>query len=346
VIEINKGHLWSSSINGFQISPYFQELQTFAGQGDNYTASVIQIEKYLRISVNSSQMERVTKCYGAQLEDQMKEVAEVQLFQVKELKEVLGDDGRAYCMVDGSMIPTREGEDSNDWKEIKLGRIFGDVDNYELDKNHNWISHSIYLAHLGAHRGFVNKFEPIVDVLDDLSERLVFVADGAPWIWNWIEECYGKATQVLDFYHAMEHLAAFGKVYFTKKEEQKKWLSIQKNMLLNDQVVDIIQEITQLSKRTAKVDKTRKSLLTYLQNNQHRMLYKTYMDNDISIGSGAIESAHRTVVQKRLKQSGQRWTLDGAQKIVDLRVVQASQQWHRVIDLIKENEYQNYRIAA
>lgn len=300
----------------------------------------------MRISVNSSQMERVTKCYGAQVEHQMEEVAEVQLSQVKELKQLLSDDGRAYCMVDGSMIPTREGQDSNDWKEIKLGRIFADVDNYELDKNHNWISRSIYLAHLGDYGGFVNKFEPIVDVLDDLSERLVFVADGAPWIWNWIEQCYGKATQVLDFYHAVQHLAAFAKVYFTKKEEQKKWLSIQKNKLLNDQVIHIIQEIGQLSKSTVKADKIRKSLLTYLQNNQHRMLYKTYLDNGISIGSGAIESAHRTVVQKRLKQSGQRWTLDGAQKIVDLRVVQASRQWNRIIDLIKENEHQNYQIAA
>lgn len=338
--------MWSKPVNGFQISPYFQELQVHAGQLDNYQASVNQIEKYLRIKVNGSQMERVTKCYGAQIENQMEEVVDEQLFQVNELKEVLKESGRAYCMVDGSMIPTREGEEGNDWKEIKLGRIFADVDNYELDKNHNWISRSIYLAHLGNHEAFLDKFEPMVDVLDDLSDRLVFVADGAPWIWNWIEECYGEATQVLDFYHAVEHLAAFAKVYFISKEERKSWLSSQKNSLLNDQVMDMIQEIDQLPKSTVKVDKVRKSLLTYLRNNEDRMQYKTYLDSGISIGSGAIESAHRTVVQKRLKQSGQRWTLDGAQKIVDLRVVQASQQWHRVVDLIKENEQQIYQIAA
>jgi len=68
------------------------------------------------------------------------------------------------------------------------------------------------------------------------------------------------------------------------------------------------------------------------------MLYKTFMDKGLAIGSGAIESAHRTVVQKRLKQSGQRWTIDGAQKIVDLRVVHASKQWHRVVDIIKNEE--------
>lgn len=338
--------MWSRALNGFQISPYFQELQIFAGQADNYMASVNQIEKYLRISVNSSQMERVTKCYGAQVEDQMSEVADVQLAQVEQLKERIDDDAHVYCMVDGCMIPTREGEDGNDWKEVKLGRIFVNTDNYELDKHHNWISDSIYLAHLGDHATFTDKFEPMVDVLDDLEERLVFVADGAPWIWNWIEECYGQATQILDFYHGVEHLAAFSKIYFKTKEDRKNWLSTQKTKLLNNQIEAVIKEIEDMPNNTLKIQRKRKALLTYLKNNEHRMQYKTYLENGISIGSGAIESAHRTVVQKRLKQSGQRWTLDGAQKIVDLRVVQASKQWHRIIDLVKENEQQTYQIAA
>ena len=98
--------------------------------------------------------------------------------------------------------------------------------------------------------------------------------------------------------------------------------------------------------KSKKVEKKRKSLLTYLKNNQTRMLYKTFRDQGLAIGSGAIESAHRTVIQKRLKQSGQRWTIDGAQKIMDLRVVNASKQWHRVVDIIKDEEIKLFNKAA
>ena len=72
------------------------------------------------------------------------------------------------------------------------------------------------------------------------------------------------------------------------------------------------------------------------------MLYKTYLDKGYKIGSGAIESAHRTVIQKRLKQSGQRWTLKGAQNIIDLRLMNMNQQWNNVIDLIKQTECKTF----
>lgn len=291
-------------------------------------------------------MERVTKCYGKEISGQMEEVGEIQLNQTVQLKERLSNKGNAYCMVDGCMILTREGEESNDWKEVKLGRIFTDCDHYELDKHHNWINESIYLAHLGDYKEFLNKFEPMVDVLDSLKERLIFIADGAPWIWNWIENAYGDAIQILDFYHALEHLAHFAKIHFKSKKKEKIWLSSQKIMLLNDQVGKVINRITAMKVKPKKVEKKRKSLLTYLKNNQSRMMYKTFIDKGLAIGSGAIESAHRTVVQKRLKQSGQRWTIDGAQKIVDLRVIHASKQWHRVVDIIKNEEVKLFNKVA
>lgn len=337
-LEIHKSHAWSECLSGFQMTPYLQELQVYGGQADNYEASVRQMEKYLRIELNSSQMERVTKYYATEISDEMDELSEVHLSKAKDLREALKEQGNAYCMLDGSMIQTREGETSNDWKEVKLGRIFTDKDNYELDKHHHWISDSIYSAHLGEYQGFLAKFEPMVDFLDGLNERLVFVADGAPWIWRWIEETYAKATQILDFYHGMEHLAKFAKLYFKSKEAQKKWLDTQKMQLLNDRVGTVIERIKDMTNGSKKAKEERERLLTYLENNKSRMLYKTFLDRGLAIGSGAIESAHRTVIQKRLKQSGQRWTIDGAQKIVNLRVVNENKQWNRVIDIIKVNE--------
>lgn len=305
---------------------------------DNYTASVGYIEKYLRVKVNRSQMERVTKCYGNQIGSEMTLVNQVQLEASEQLATDLKTEGVAYCMLDGSMIPSREGEKANDWKEVKLGRLFTDLDHHSIDKHHNWLTHSIYMAHLGDCKTFIDKFEPMVDCLDSLNERLVFIADGAPWIWNWVEQSYGNTTQILDFYHAMEHLADFSKIHFKLKDKQQQWLSMKKTCLLNDQISEVIKDIQSIKCSSKKKEKKRNALITYLKNNQNRMLYKTFIDRGLFIGSGAIESAHRTVIQKRLKQSGQRWTINGAQKIIDLRVVNASQQWNRVINIIKENE--------
>ncbi len=346
LIEISKTHPWSNGINGFQISPYFQELQAYAGQSDNYTSAVRDLEKYLRIKLNRSQTERVTKHYAEELQSVESVLPEAQVDLSESLKENVVEIGHAYCMVDGGMLQTREGKQGNDWKEVKLGRLFTDYDHYELDKNHNWIEHSVYSAHLGKHTDFLNKFEPLVDIFESLHKRLVFVADGAPWIWNWIEESYPKATQVLDFYHGAEHLSKFAKLYFKGKDVQKTWVGKQKNYLLNDRILQVIKEIESLEKRTKKSEEERLRLLVYLRNNKSRMYYKTFRERGIAIGSGAIESAHRTVIQKRLKQSGQRWTLDGAQKIIDLRLMNMNQQWNYIIDLIKAKEAILYKKSA
>jgi hypothetical protein len=65
------------------------------------------------------------------------------------------------------------------------------------------------------------------------------------------------------------------------------------------------------------------------------MQYGTYKKNGFMIGSGPIESAHRNIIQKRLKLSGQRWSKQGVQQIANLRIAHKSSNWHQVIDMIK-----------
>ncbi len=78
-------------------------------------------------------------------------------------------------------------------------------------------------------------------------------------------------------------------------------------------------------------------LINYYTSNAYRMDYKAYRNIGAGlIGSGAIESAHRTVVQKRMKQSGQRWSNKGAQNMLNLRVLTMNQQWNKVVQLIKK----------
>ena len=75
--------------------------------------------------------------------------------------------------------------------------------------------------------------------------------------------------------------------------------------------------------------------MTYLTSNKQRINYKTYLDDNLFIGSGAMESANKEVIQKRMKLSGQRWTLKGAQQVVNLRIKLKNNEWDKLVSQIK-----------
>ena len=76
-------------------------------------------------------------------------------------------------------------------------------------------------------------------------------------------------------------------------------------------------------------------MLTYLTNNKQGINYKTYLDDNLFIGSGAMESANKEVIQKRMKLSGQRWTLKEAQQVVNLRIKLKNNEWDKLVSQIK-----------
>jgi hypothetical protein len=116
-----------------------------------------------------------------------------------------------------------------------------------------------------------------------------------------------------------------------------KWIDKQVLRLLNDKVKSVIEEIKKMTlSGQTKIIAQRKTL-TYYEKNQNRMLYKTYRDRGLLIGSGPIESAHRFVLQKRMKQSGQKWTKKGGQAVANLRIFHLNNQWQTVVDLINKD---------
>jgi hypothetical protein len=241
-----------------------------------------------------------------------------------------GRTSRVYSMVDGSMIFTREGG----WKEVKLGRVFEQRDHLAIDsKGRNWIKNSQYVAHLGDLRGFLDKMETVIPT----QSELVFIADGAKWIWNWIESIYPEAVQILDFYHAKEHACEFAALQFKEEQARNQWIDQAQDWLMDDQLDLLIEEINQLKPINQLAAKAREKLLGYYWNHYHRMQYQSFQEKGLLIGSGPIESAHRTVIQKRLKRSGQRWIRANAQKVCNLRVANLSNKWKLMIDLVKQN---------
>lgn len=302
-----------------------QDLMAYAGQLECYEACNEVLSKFLLVEVSVMQVYRVTDTYGGLLEQQIvkEETTEAPL----DIK-----DGEAvYGMVDGSMVLTRE----EGWKEVKLGRMFKESECMEIGGERGWIRSSMYEAYLGGKKEFTRRFEQHLDRYQCLKDKLIFISDGAVWIKNWVTDAYPEATQILDWFHAMEHLGEFGKEYFEEDEQKRTWMAEQKDLLWESKVDEVIQHIAILPCHKKCIKTKKKELLQYFQSNKERMDYKRYRSMGAGIvGSGAIESAHRAVIQKRMKLSGQRWTRKGAQNMLTLRCVRSSGGWDKVINLI------------
>lgn len=291
----------------------------YAGQLDCYERSNEVLKKFIDVEVSVSQVYLVTDCYGKLAE---KEVNTSHSLEPVKKDEVL------YVQADGSMLLTRD----DGWKEVKAGRMFTSGSCIDPNGKSGWIRHSQYVAHLGNSRDFTGQMDELIESYGRLDERLVFVSDGSTWIKNWIEDAFPQAVSILDYYHVCEHLHQFANASFSDEVVRKKWVTVQKELLLDSKVSEVIANINKQDKESEEAV----SLINYYTANAYRMNYKAYRKIGAGIiGSGAIESAHRTLVQKRMKQSGQRWTNTGAQNMLNLRVLQMNGQWGKVVSLIK-----------
>lgn len=291
----------------------------YIGQEEVYGQGSDLIEKLLRIKSNGMQIHRQANKYGEAIGE------------VLESESPAEDSGSIYAMLDGGMVLTRE----DGWKEVKIGRVFSQDSNMAESEGRNWIRDSEYIAHLGSHREFERKMSVLTDKYESLGEGLVFINDGAKWIWSWIEAEYPQATQILDYYHAKEHLSKFSKLYFSNKLAHQSWLKEHGEILKAEGGKALMAIIGRLPQKGKAIEEERSRLLQYYKNNEGRMNYPDYQRRGLLIGSGAIEAAHRTVSQKRLKLSGQRWTKKGAQNILNLRVLRLSNKWEELQSMLR-----------
>lgn len=325
-IKIANSEPFSQHVNGFGISPYLQEKLVFVGQSEVYEQAAELVTKLLNLSIHTSQIYRLTNFYGAAIETDLDQPVVAQ-------KPV---GGVVYAQADGAMLLTDGG-----YKENKLARIFrADArQSSPVEERGGHITASLFAAHLGPVAEFAPKFKAHLNVHKALGADLVFISDGAPWLRSLMEIDYPQATLILDLYHAMSHLGAVSQGAFSTKWQASNWLEENRKLLLNSELDKVLAQVKCLPVE----DSIRESVCNYLETNRDRMDYKGYRERGLLIGSGAIESAHRTVVQKRLKRSGQRWSMAGAQRVLNLRVCWMSQRW----ELVRRHiEPYSYAIAA
>lgn len=294
-----------------------------AGVNDVYANGSELLKAFLGLDIPASQLYRVTNCLGEQITTDLPALVS---------HPPLVDEEIIYGSIDGSMLLTDQG-----WQEVKVGRVFTSQARLEAGQKGESqtrfrLSESTYCAHLGAHEDFTPLFEASLGSYQSHINRLVLLSDGGVWIQHYFDRRYPGATQILDYYHAVEHLAEWVRVHFKGSKTGEQWLDRQKDNLLSDGIDGLIDELKNLTNLSSASQDCRDGLVSYYWRNRTRMQYGTYRRRGFQIGSGCIEAAHRTVIQCRMKRSGQRWSEGGAQAMLNLRVVSKSGRWQLVKD--------------
>ena len=161
-------------------------------------------------------------------------------------------------------------------------------------------------------------------VTADLATELVFVCDGAAWIWELVTHYYPNAVQIVDWYHAEDRLKRLADAVFSSPAQRQAWLAQLTDYLWQGRMEEVIFACQHLAR---KHDEARQAV-TYFSNNSQRMRYDVFRAQDYLIGSGTIESGCKQIVTQRLKRSGAQWIVEGAVLTAKARAAWLSSNWH------------------
>lgn len=156
------------------------------------------------------------------------------------------------------------------------------------------------------------------------------VGDGAPWIADQVEDQFGaQGSYLLDFFHVCDYLSAAAKTIVTDPAEQKTWMDEQKNRLKTQRTNELLQTLQEHLEAPEVEDDNApvRQCQRYLSHRHEQLDYQSALVRDLPIGSGEIESAHRYIVQQRLKRPGAWWRAANAEHMLALRLNRANRQW-------------------
>ena len=166
------------------------------------------------------------------------------------------------------------------------------------------------------------------------AEKVLFVADGARWIWNRVGKLFAslglapaRCYELLDFYHAAEHLnKVAGLQKKLKPAQRKQWFAKHRSMLKNGRSQEVVEAIKELCRRSR--NKKLRTERDYFVRNMNRMLYSDVAEEGLPIGSGSVESAIRRVVNLRLKGASLFWLKETAEAMLYLRAHYKAGRWN------------------
>lgn len=236
---------------------------------------------------------------------------------------------RLYGALDAAKVHTR-GEEDNPWRDMKVGVWFTTTAEPPQDPGEEWDIQATNLSYYCDIRP-AQQFGQLLwstgcQRQAQLAQELVFLGDGAEWIWNLVQEHYPEAVQIVDWFHATEYIAPVGQAAFSEQNRREAWIEQVRTDLWDgdlDAVLDAFAEFT--THKTA--GEVAQKAVTYFTNNRHRMNYPAYRAKGYQIGSGTVESGCKQIVTQRLKVAGAIWNRDNCIKTAKARAALLSDQW-------------------
>jgi hypothetical protein len=235
-----------------------------------------------------------------------------------------------YMAMDGTGIPVlrketqgRKGKSSDGiarTREVKLGVVFTQTGTDQQGKPVRDPDATSYVGKIESADMFGPRLysEACRRGLHNAGNTVV-LGDGAPWIWNLADEYFPGAVQIVDYYHAKEHLGDVSKtLHPSDARARNQWMDRMTKILWDGDVCGLIDRLRSWRARgheKAAIDTT----IGYFEKNRQRMRYRVFRRAGFFIGSGVVEAGCKAVIGKRLKQSGMHWSVRGANAIIALR---------------------------
>jgi hypothetical protein len=313
------------------VSPGVSRMQAVVGQEAPFDHGRQQMKLLADLEVTTKAVERTAEAIGEDIA--VREQQEIQRAVQLDLPMVVGEPiPILYIQMDGTGVPVvkketagRQGKTDGQpahTREVKLGCVFTqtrwDEEGYPIrDPDSTTYTGAIETAEEFGKRIYLEAWKRGWS----RAEKKVVMGDGAEWIWNLAEPYFPGAVQIVDLYHARQHLWELArKLYPNDEGNQKTWIKFHQRRFLDkgkiEKLVGALRSI--VSTHTEVAEKIRTEA-DYFERNAQRMRYPKYRRQHLFVGSGVIEAGCKTVIGSRLKQSGMFWTLRGANAIIALR---------------------------
>lgn len=323
-------------IVGTSFSPGVRRMMARVGAKESFDDGRQDLEVLAGVRVTAKEVGRVAEAIGFQVEG----VADRERVQIMEGKIIpfARPVPILYIAIDGTGVPVvpsetegRKGKQTEIAKtrEAKLGAVFTQT---AVDAEGHPVRDEDATTYVGAIET-AEEFGPRIYAEAvkrglNRAKQVVVLGDGAVWIRGIAEAHFSEAVQIVDLYHALEYLWKLGKiVHGPTGPIVSRWIKTQSEELKEGDVEKMISAMKRVKPRNRSIQEEVEKTWGYFETNKERMRYAEFREQGLFVGSGVIEAGCKTIVGQRLKQSGMRWTVQGANAIIALRCTQISGRW-------------------
>lgn len=312
-------------------SPGVRRMLALVGSEAPFDRGRQQLELLAGLAVTAKTVERTAETIGADIA--AGEQREIQRALQLNLPIIVGHAiPILYVEMDGTGVPARKTETEGrsgkvkgepaHTREAKIGSVFTqtawDEEGFAIRDTDS----TTYVAAIET----AGEFGPRIYLEAwkrgwEHAAKKVVIGDGAEWIWNIADDHFPGAIQIVDIFHARQHLWDVArKLYPGQEAEQKRWMAIHQDELLDEgKIEDLATALRAIDSLNPELLEKIHGEADYFDNNKERMRYPNYRAQHLFIGSGVIEAGCKTIIGSRCKQSGMFWTVRGANAILALR---------------------------